>query len=102
MEKSKKSLLSTVHGVIQEYWKRFVRRCCASSSSISDHPSCFHWVVSQDGTDIDDLPSVGTKWSVKERLGNQLDVSAYGSDAVSKRQRGEASFGGNDFADQSK
>ncbi|KAJ4884295.1 Sterile alpha motif (SAM) domain-containing protein [Raphanus sativus] len=54
-------------------------------------------VVSRDGTDIDDLPRVGTKRSVKERLGNQFDVSAYGSDAVSKRQRGEASFSGNDL-----
>ncbi|CAN7053139.1 unnamed protein product [Brassica rapa subsp. trilocularis] len=54
-------------------------------------------VVSRDGTDIDELPRVGTKRSVKERLGNQLDTSAYGSDAVSKRQRGEASFSGNDL-----
>ncbi|CAN6852173.1 unnamed protein product [Brassica oleracea] len=50
-------------------------------------------VVSRDGSDLDDeLPRVGTKRSVKERLGNQLD-----SDAVSKRQRGEASFSGNDM-----
>nr|VDD00894.1 unnamed protein product [Brassica rapa] len=54
-------------------------------------------VVSRDGTDIDELPRVGTKRSVKERLGNQFDSSAYGSDAVSKRQRGEASFSGNDL-----
>ncbi|KAJ0256291.1 Sterile alpha motif [Hirschfeldia incana] len=54
-------------------------------------------VVSRDGTDIDELPRVGTKRSVKERLGNQFDTSAYGSDAVSKRQRGEASFSGNDL-----
>ncbi|CDY42992.1 BnaC02g19660D [Brassica napus] len=50
-------------------------------------------MVSRDGSDLDDeLPRVGTKRSVKERLGNQLD-----SDAVSKRQRGEASFSGNDL-----
>ncbi|KAF2564612.1 hypothetical protein F2Q70_00015821 [Brassica cretica] len=50
-------------------------------------------MVSRDGSDLDDeLPRVGTKRSVKERLGNQLD-----SDAVSKRQRGEASFSGNDM-----
>ncbi|WZZ06045.1 serine/arginine repetitive matrix protein 1 [Brassica napus] len=54
-------------------------------------------VVSRDGTDIDELPRVGTKRSVKERLGNQFDSSSYGSDAVSKRQRGEASFSGNDL-----
>lgn len=42
-------------------------------------------VVSRDGTDIDELPRVGTKRSVKERLGNQFDSSSYGSDAVSKR-----------------
>ncbi|KAF2592434.1 hypothetical protein F2Q70_00044759 [Brassica cretica] len=42
-------------------------------------------VVSRDGSDFDELPRVGTKRSVKERLGNQLDASAYGSDAVSKR-----------------
>ncbi|CAN6932946.1 unnamed protein product [Brassica oleracea] len=54
-------------------------------------------VVSRDGSDFDELPRVGTKRSVKERLGNQLDASAYGSDAVSKRQRGEASFSGNDL-----
>ncbi|KAL0700781.1 hypothetical protein Bca4012_056903 [Brassica carinata] len=54
-------------------------------------------VVSRDGSDFDEVPRVGTKRSVKERLGNQLGVSAYGSDAVSKRQRGEASFSGNDL-----
>ena len=38
-------------------------------------------MVSRDGSDLDDeLPRVGTKRSVIERLGNQLD-----SDAVSKR-----------------
>lgn len=42
-------------------------------------------MVSRDGSDFDELPRVGTKRSVKERLGNQLDASAYGSDAVSKR-----------------
>ncbi|ESQ28203.1 hypothetical protein EUTSA_v10018424mg [Eutrema salsugineum] len=57
-------------------------------------------VVSRDGSDLDagyELPRVGTKRSVKERLGNQLDSSVYGSDAVSKRQRGEGSFSGNDL-----
>ncbi|CDY69692.1 BnaA02g35840D [Brassica napus] len=50
-------------------------------------------VVSRDGSDLEDeLPRVGTKRSVKERLGNLLD-----SDAVTKRQRGEASFSGNDL-----
>ncbi|WZY76525.1 hypothetical protein YC2023_022909 [Brassica napus] len=50
-------------------------------------------VVSRDGSDLEDeLPRVGTKRSVKERLGNQLD-----SDSVTKRQRGEASFSGNDL-----
>ncbi|CAH8392180.1 unnamed protein product [Eruca vesicaria subsp. sativa] len=47
-------------------------------------------VVSRDGDN--ELVRVGTKRSVKERLGNQLD-----SDAVIKRQRGEASFSGNDL-----
>lgn len=43
--------------------------------------SLLQMVVSRDGSDLDDeLPRVGTKRSVKERLGNQLD-----SDAVSKR-----------------
>ncbi|KAJ0231926.1 Sterile alpha motif [Hirschfeldia incana] len=47
-------------------------------------------VVSRDGCDLE--LEGGTKRSVKERLGNQLD-----SDAVTKRQRGEASFSGNDL-----
>ncbi|CAN8235831.1 unnamed protein product [Cochlearia groenlandica] len=46
-------------------------------------------VVSRDGSDIDtgyELPRAGTKRSVKERLGNQIDCSSsYGSDGVSKR-----------------
>jgi hypothetical protein len=56
-------------------------------------------VVNRAASDIDDgyeLPRVGTKRSVKERLGNPLDSSVYGGEeVVSKRQRGEASFSGN-------
>ncbi|AEE35029.1 Sterile alpha motif (SAM) domain-containing protein [Arabidopsis thaliana] len=58
-------------------------------------------VVNRAASDIDDgyeLPRVGTKRSVKERLGNPLDSSVYGGEeVVSKRQRGEASFSGNDL-----
>ncbi|KAJ4909603.1 Sterile alpha motif (SAM) domain-containing protein [Raphanus sativus] len=54
-------------------------------------------VVSRDGCDLELedelLPKVGTKRSVKERLGSQLDSDA----VVSKRQKGEASFSGNDL-----
>ncbi|CAE5963643.1 unnamed protein product [Arabidopsis arenosa] len=58
-------------------------------------------VVNRAASDLDDgyeLPRVGTKRSVKERLGNQLDSSVYGGEeVVSKRQRGEASLSGNDL-----
>ncbi|CAA7014372.1 unnamed protein product [Microthlaspi erraticum] len=54
-------------------------------------------VVNRDGSDEFELPRAGTKRSVKERLGNQSDSSFHGSDVVSKRQRGEASFSGNDL-----
>ncbi|KAF8098759.1 hypothetical protein N665_0259s0029 [Sinapis alba] len=65
-------------------------------------------VVSRYGSDFDELSIVGTKRPVKERLGNQFDVSVYGSDAAITeihcflffllcRQRGEASFSGNDL-----
>lgn len=45
-------------------------------------------MVSRDGSDLDggfELPRAGTKRSVKERLGNQLDSSFYGNEVVSKR-----------------
>uniref|UniRef100_A0A1J3HGK7 SEC23-interacting protein n=1 Tax=Noccaea caerulescens TaxID=107243 RepID=A0A1J3HGK7_NOCCA len=54
-------------------------------------------VVNRGGSDEFELPRAGTKRSVKERLGNQSDSSFHGSDVVSKRQRGEASFSGNDL-----
>ncbi|CAH8257687.1 unnamed protein product [Arabidopsis lyrata] len=58
-------------------------------------------VVNRAASDLDDgyeLPRIGTKRSVKERLGKQLDSSVYGGEeVVSKRQRGEASLSGNDL-----
>ncbi|KAL1215331.1 hypothetical protein V5N11_009752 [Cardamine amara subsp. amara] len=58
-------------------------------------------VVNRTGSELDggyELPKVGTKRSVKERLGNPLDSSFYGNDeVVSKRQRGEADFSDNDL-----
>lgn len=46
-------------------------------------------MVNRAASDLDagyELPRVGTKRSVKERLGNQLDSSVYGSEeVVSKR-----------------
>ncbi|CAH2066513.1 unnamed protein product, partial [Thlaspi arvense] len=47
-------------------------------------------VVSRDGSDLDgglELPRVGTKRSVKERLGNPLDSSVYRSDAAKRRSK---------------
>lgn len=48
----------------------------------------FWQVVNRDGSELDagyELPRAGTKRSVKERLGNQLDSSFYGNEVVSKR-----------------